>query len=184
MTTITLESIEAKQSELADMIAAFKSSGHTIAIPAMTITLRPGERYAGLALDDEGLPTHHLILLPQRPDGDLNWQAAMDWAASVGGVLPTRQEQPLLFAHCKPHLKPRWHWSSETHEDDASYAWYCTFISGYQNGNHKSYEACAVAVRRPQLVRPAGAGLPRLPAPQAQQRQHAGIRGPGRAPPF
>ena len=147
MTTITLESIDAKQTELAEMIAAFKNSGQTIAIPAAAIALRPGERYAGLALDDEGAPTHHLILLPPRPNGRLNWRAAMDWAAAVGGHLPTRREQPLVFAHCKQHLKPEVHWSSEAHEDDASCAWGCDFYYGYQSTSHESYEAHAVAVR-------------------------------------
>ena len=30
----------------------------------------------------------------------------------------------------------------------ASYAWNCNFNNGNQNNNHKSYEGCAVAVRR------------------------------------
>ena len=87
----------------------------TIQLPATAIELQPGERYAGPVLDADGNVKHHLVLLPNRPECDLNWQAAMDWAASVGGELPNRQEQALLYANCKPHLKPEWHWSSETY---------------------------------------------------------------------
>lgn len=110
--------------------------------------LQPGERYGGIALDDQGTPTHHLVLMALRPATRLNWQAAMDWAASVGGTLPTRQEQALLFANCKAHLERTWHWSGEEYEGDASYAWYCNFRNGDQNNLRKSYEGSAVAVRR------------------------------------
>ena len=115
--------------------------------PAPATPLLPGERYAGIALDTDGNPTHHLVLMPQQPENDVAWQAAMDWAISIGGTLPTRQEQALLFANCKPHLKPTWHWSSETHKDVASFAWLCHFY-GYQHYYRKSYEGSAVAVRR------------------------------------
>ncbi len=153
--TITLAHIIAKQSELADLIAKFK------AVPAagpilhrfgeVEIELHPGEHYAGMVLDQEGRLMHHLVLMAQRPDGTLEWQEAMDWATSVGGVLPNRQEQALLYANCKPHLKPEWHWSSETRKDDASYAWYCGFSYGNQSYYHKSYVGWAVAVR---LIKP------------------------------
>ncbi len=116
--------------------------------PPVAITLHPGERYAGIVLDADGKTTHHLVLLSQRPEEAMTWQDAMDWAISVGGHLPTRQEQALLFANCKPHLEPVWHWSCETHEDNASYAWGCYFYYGSQNDYHKSYEGSAVAVRR------------------------------------
>ena len=112
------------------------------------ISLYPGERYAGVVLDADGKTMQHLVLLPQRPEGKLNWQDAIDWATSVGGHLPTRQEQALLYANCKPHLEPYWHWSSEALESDASYAWYCDFSFGLQLSYHKSYEGAAVAVRR------------------------------------
>ena len=116
--------------------------------PSATIDLQPGERYAGVVLDADGKTMHHLVLLPQRPDERLDWQDAMDWATSVGGHLPTRQEQALLYANCKPHLKPVWYWSSETYEDDASFAGYCNFGGGGQIIILKSYEGAAVAVRR------------------------------------
>ena len=65
----------------------------------------------------------------------------MDWAFSVVGALPTRHEQALLYANCKSHLKPKWHWSSETHEEDASYAWGCDFDYGTQNSSTRATRA-------------------------------------------
>ena len=102
-------------------------------------------------LDADGNVKHHLVLLPNRPDADLTWQAAMDWAASVGGQLPDRQEQALLYANCKPHLQPEWHWSREEHQN-ASRAWLCNFDDGSQHFTYKSFEGSAVAVRLIPLI--------------------------------
>ncbi len=153
MSFITLEAIEAKQTELSILIAKFKEQPVTPAtthwvFPEVSIELQPGERYAGAVLDESGHLMHHLVLMAQRPTEKLNWQAAMDWATRIGGTLPTRQELSLIFANCKPHLQPVWHWSSESHEEDASYAWSCDFHGGDIDGYRKSYECCAVAVRR------------------------------------
>ena len=120
----------------------------TIQINAITIALQPGERYAGPVLDATGQPKHHVILLPQRPDEDAPWKAQMDWAASVGGQLPDRQEQALLYANCKDALPHKWCWSSQEHEKDASCAWICYFYDGDQGYDHKSFDCSAVAVRR------------------------------------
>ena len=150
MSPVTLQTIQAKQTELAMMILQLQEEQQSteIEIDSCTITLQPGEHYAGAVLDADGQHLHHLVLMAEVPDSKLAWQSAMDWATSIGGTLPTRQEQALLFANCKPHLKPVWHWSSETHESDASYAWFCYFITGIQLRDHKSFEGSAVAVRR------------------------------------
>jgi len=152
MSSITLEAIEARQTELNQLIAQFKADAANqrtiLVIHEAAIGLDPGEHYAGTILDESGQVVHHLVLMAQRPDTKLKRQKAMDWAASVGGALPSRQEQALLYANCKPHLKPEWHWSSETHADDAFYAWSCTFLGGTQSILRKSYEGAAVAVRR------------------------------------
>ena len=107
-----------------------------------------GERYAGIALDDTGKATHHLILLPQQPDGRLNWDEAMAWAEKAGGTLPTRQEQALLFSNCKDAFEPAWYWSCEQYAEDASYAWGQYFDNGYQDTNAKGYKGRVRAVRR------------------------------------
>ncbi len=119
----------------------------TINVAAVEIALRPGEHYAGAVLDKAGRVLHHLVLLPSRGE-DLNWQAAQEWAKDAGGELPTRQEQALLFANCKTHLAPEWRWSSEAHETNASWAWFCDFDTGYQTNDYRSAELSAVAVRR------------------------------------
>lgn len=117
-------------------------------LPEICIELQPGERYVGPVLDADGKVTHHLVLMATRPSRKLSWGDAMAWADGVGGQLPTRQEQALLFANCRPHLDACWHWSSQEHEEDASSAWYCNFSHGTQGYYHESYEGSAVAVRR------------------------------------
>ena len=144
MPPITLEAVQAKQSELAALIQQLQeqaASSTVIEIEGCTLTLMAGERYVGAVLDECGQHKHHLVLMAPRPDGDLRWQGAMDWAFSVVGALPTRQEQALLYANCKSHLKPKWHWSSETHEEDASYAWGCDFDYGTQNSSTRATRA-------------------------------------------
>ena len=99
----------------------------------ITITdISPGERYAGVILNEDGTLSHHLILLPQMPDGRLNWNDAMAWAEKAGGTLPTRQEQHLLFANCKDAFESAWYWSSEQYVGNASDAWAQHFDSGNQ----------------------------------------------------
>lgn len=108
----------------------------------------PTHRYAGTPLTPEGRPAHHLFLLDARPNQRMTWQQAKDWAASVGGELPTPQEQSLLFANYRDALPQERCWSSKQDKEEASYAWFCYFDDGYQNNCHQSYEGSAVAVRR------------------------------------
>lgn len=149
MSKITLEAVKAKQAELAAMIDTLIAASVTLfLVPEARIELRDGERYAGAVLDDNGNIKHHLVLMAEQPDDTMMWKAAMDWAQSVGGSLPTRQEQALLYANCKPHLKASWHWSSETYEGNSGYAWCCYFNNGGQNYVHKDYRGSVRAVRR------------------------------------
>ena len=151
MSEITLEAVKAKQAELAAMIAqlsATPAATKLLVIQETEIELKPGEHYAGQVLDENGELLHHLVLMAEQPSEDLSWDAAMKWAESVGGSLPTRQEQALLFANCKPHIKPEWHWSSEVYESNASSAWDCYFDYGYQFYGLKPAEGSARAVRR------------------------------------
>ena len=146
---ITLEAIQARQDELVAMIAAFNAAKTTINVPAATIELRPGEQYAGLMLKDDGTPSHHLVLMAERPDKRLHWEDAYNWASKIGGALPTRREALLLFAHCfRSYITLAWHWLSETHDDDTSFAWTCCFVTGNQASCRKYSEYCAVAIRR------------------------------------
>ena len=117
----------------------------TITVAAATIELQDGEHYAGLMLDDVGMPSHHLVLMPEA-DARMPWQAAVEWAEAQGGALPTRREQSLLFANLREQFQPAWYWSSEAHDEDGSSAWLQHF--GYGQGyGHKSYDGRARAVR-------------------------------------
>ena len=114
-------------------------------LPALATELLGGT-FAGITTRPDG--THcAVVLLTHQPTGRVNWQAAMDWAASIEAELPSRPVAALLYANCKPLLAPRWHWTSETDEDNASAAWDCLFDDGFQGYGHKSYEGSAVAVR-------------------------------------
>lgn len=72
--------------------------------------------------------------------------AALEVDGHTDFYLPARFELALLYANVRDHLQPRWHWSSTQY--DASFAWCCSFYYGRQDTGHKSFEGCAVAVRR------------------------------------
>ena len=128
-----------------------------------------------LALHPDGTPSHHVILLPGQAV-DVNWPDATAWAATIGGELPTRQEQSLLFANLKNEFLLRAYWSREEHSKGS--AWCQHFHHGYQDYDDHSNEFCARAVRRFRPVRSDCGGIHRLPPNQAQQRQRPRIRGP------
>ena len=114
----------------------------TITLP----TLAEGETYAGLILNEDGSPSHHLILLPG--DKSLTWEKAKAFAEKAGGELPTRQEQALLFANCKKQFKADWYWSGEAYASASGYAWCQTFGTGSQTSRYISFQLRARAVRR------------------------------------
>ena len=145
---ITLEQIKNEQSRLEALIAAYEMQpkSRTIEIGAQIIALNPGEEYAGLLINKEG-GYYHLILLPGERE-NINWKDATAWAKSIGGSLPTRREQSLLFANLKDHFKQEGYWSSEEHASYSDYAWSQYFDNGDQNCNLKNDELRARAVRR------------------------------------
>jgi len=146
---MNIETIKAKQAELEKLIEQFQAQAvKIIKINPITIELYPGEHYAGAVLDADGNHLYDLILLPQRHGKRVNLNAALEWAEEVGGALPTRQEQSLIFANCKPHLEGVYHWSCEEYEENDSYTWISYFNSGHQINHHKKGELAAVAVRR------------------------------------
>ena len=109
--------------------------------------LKSGEEYAGLILGKDGSKDYHLILLPDQAN-DVSWADAMAWAKTVGGRLPTRREQSLLFANLKDQFELRWYWSGETHASGSGYAWGQDFSYGSQRSLHKLNEFRARAFRR------------------------------------
>lgn len=147
--TITIEQLEAKHSELSELIAKFRAQPAPRRVLGFSaeISLAEGEHYAGLVLKPDGTPAHHLVLLPGEGE-DLEWEEAKAWAIEAGGELPTRQEQALLYANCKAQFQSAWYWSSEAHETNSSYAWYQNFGNGDQFINRKVLTCRARAVRR------------------------------------
>jgi hypothetical protein len=140
--TITIEQIDARQTELATMIAKYKEQAaeQIVEVAAARIEMRVGERYAGIVFEN-GQPHHHLILLPQR-SGTLTWQDAQDWAQEVGGELPTRFESALLYANLRDEFdQSKWHWTATQYSDD--FAWNQTFAHGTQYDDAKAGEFLA-----------------------------------------
>lgn len=72
MTTMTIEQVAAEHARLGAIIAALQApapAGPTLLLLSeTTIEMRPGERYAGTVLDQDGLISHHLVLLPGDAD--------------------------------------------------------------------------------------------------------------------
>ena len=97
-----------------------------------------GGIYAGISRGVDNAPDQHLVLLPGEAV-DVDWEAAGAFAASIGGELPTRAEQALLYANLKDQFQPRWHWSGE--QAGPSYAWGQGFYYGSQLTSYRSAEA-------------------------------------------
>ena len=148
MTTITLNAIKEQQTKIAEMIAAFESTAAEYHFPETTIDLAPGEHYAGIIIGKDGEESRHLILMAAIPTDDLNWKAANDWAKRIGGSLPTRREQSLLFANLAEQFEERAYWSCQLYEPDSGYAWCQGFYNGYQYSGTLSAGLRARAVRR------------------------------------
>lgn len=109
--------------------------------------LAAGEVYVGAIINPNG-HGHHVILLAAHPEEVMAWQEAMDYAKNIGGDLPNRVEQALLFDQSKEHFDEDWYWSNTQHAADAYYAWSQHFLSGDQGYGSKSSQLRARAVRR------------------------------------
>ena len=109
--------------------------------------LGPGEQYAGVILGKDGQPDHHLVLMPGEVSG-VDWQGALTWAQNLGGDLPTRREQALLYANLPEEFQLDWYWSSTQYAPYPYAAWFQLFDYGYQYHTRKGAEGRARAVRR------------------------------------
>ena len=108
--------------------------------------LADGEIYVG-AIGDALGNLHHVILLPG-DNNDATHEAQLEWAKRIGGDLPTRIEQAILFANHRDQFKKDWYWSNEIHHSESGWAWYQYFGNGNQLNYHKTSELRARAVRR------------------------------------
>jgi len=107
--------------------------------------LNKGERYIGATVSAEGVMTH-IILLPG--DKSLTHQKAMEWAAKIGGDLPTRVEQAMLYATAPDEFKKDAYWSNTLHASYSDCAWYQSFDYGSQGYSNTNFKLRARAVRR------------------------------------
>lgn len=72
----------------------------------------------------------------------------MAWAKSIGGDLPNRIEQAMLWATHRDLFQKDWYWSNEKHASGSGFAWYQRFSYGTQDYDAISYKLRARAVRR------------------------------------
>ena len=146
----TLETVKAEQAKLAQMIATIEEDMKKNAFfehQGNRIPLAIGEKYVGTITSADGSRNHHIILLPGAVSGK-TWNAAKEWAASIGGELPDRGESALLFATMKDEFEEAWHWTREAYASDSGYAWFQIFLHGIQNDSYISLKLRARAVRR------------------------------------
>ena len=104
------------------------------------------EIYVG-AIGDAAGNLYHVILLPG-DNNDATHEAQLEWAKSIGGDLPSRIEQAMLWANHRDQFKKDWYWSNEIHRADSGWAWYQNFRNGSQISSSRGYELRARAVRR------------------------------------
>ncbi len=103
--------------------------------------------YVGIARGRDGGPDYALEVLEEAPKA-LKWQDAVKWAESIGGTLPTRKEQALMFANVPELFQSEYYWSGEQVQGNESYAWCQYFGNGDQGGSRIDNELRARAVRR------------------------------------
>ena len=108
--------------------------------------INKGEVYVGGTISPDGRITHTILMSEERLVK--NWDAGMTFAQQQGGDLPNRIEQAMLWAHHRKFFQERAYWSNEQYAHDSDYAWYQSFINGYQGNWHKADETMARAVRR------------------------------------
>ena len=106
----------------------------------------PGSAYAGITTSKDGQP-YALVLLADKPNQKLNWQAGLAWAQGLNADLPSRPEGALLFANLAIAFDKEWHWTNEQFSG-AGYSWFQDFDDGYQYYYDKSDEGRVRAVRR------------------------------------
>ena len=148
--TISLETIKAEQTKLAQMIETIEEDMKKNAFfeyQGKRVPLAIGEKYIGTIISADGTRNHHIILLPGAASGK-TWNDAKEWAESIGGELPDRSEGALLFATMKDEFEEEWYWTREAHASVSRCAWCQVFSGGVQIGSGVGSKLRARAVRR------------------------------------
>lgn len=76
----------------------------------------------------------------------------MEWAKSIGGDLPDRIEQALLFKHLKDRFNQDWYWSNTQRAVHSDGAWCQDFTDGTQDYGYEDCKCRARAVRRVEIT--------------------------------
>lgn len=119
-----------------------------IPMPRINSTYAGGE-VMGVMAGQGGKPDYLLIDLGVEPTADVTWKEAIAWAKSVGGELPTRREQSVMFGNRRDgQYQLRWYWSCEQYAGTESCAWFQYFNDGNQSYYRKDDHYRARAVRR------------------------------------
>jgi hypothetical protein len=108
--------------------------------------LADGETYIGAIGNAQG-ERHHVILLAGDSD-DASHEEQLEWAKSIGGDLPNRIEQAMLWANHRDLFQKEWYWSNEKHHEDSGWAWCQGFSYGRQYDSPTTNARRARAVRR------------------------------------
>ena len=111
-----------------------------LAIPAP----RPGERYITSIMQPDGR-MRHAFLLPG--EAKKNWKDGMAWAKEQGGDLPDRIVDAFLKTHMPEEFKQEAYWMNEQHAGSSLFAWYQSFLNGFQFTSTKDDELLVRAVR-------------------------------------
>lgn len=172
MTTLTLNQIEQRQLELQALIDKYKEQHQNEvtqqpALPTLQdqgrvirldsrLTIKSGERYAGLILSKDGTPQYHLILLLKEVE-NVTWeQASKGIGDLLQGDLPSPEEQSLLRANLNDYFEDTWYWSSQEFEEKSLFAWGQHFKHGLQYYDRKTMKYRAKYVRRVSYTYPRG----------------------------
>ena len=150
MTTLTLESIKAEQTKLAEMITRFEDEAKKptfFEYQGERIPLNHGETYVGTIITPGEYGRYHLVQLPGEAES-INWKEALAWAKDAGGELPNRAESALLFATLKADFKEAAYWTREQHASASDCAWSQDFDDGSQDFSYTYDKLRARAFRR------------------------------------
>lgn len=108
---------------------------------------------AGLRRGLEGGADYFLIVHADSLKAS-KWDDAVAWAKCLEAdghkdfALPLRADQSLMFSNVPELFEKEWYWSGEQGASDPAFAWYQSFINGYQGSYWKSSLYRARAVRR------------------------------------
>ena len=151
MSDLTLEKIEAKQTEIVKLIDQFKqaSLARRFTIPSVSIVLAAGEWYAGPVINEDGSVKHHVVVMKTDITKRLDFDATQALASELGGVAPTIQEGRLIVSHQYGRLGDASSiWTIEVYKENASCAWNVYLGDGGTGIGDRSFERCPVVVRR------------------------------------